>query len=49
MLASQLAAAERKADQAESDKAAWIEKILAQRPDNAATDLSVAHKGPHYD
>ncbi|MCP3656829.1 MAG: hypothetical protein GY734_07650 [Herbaspirillum sp.] len=31
MLESQLATAERKAEQAERDKAAWIDKILAQR------------------
>lgn len=49
MLASQLAAAERKADQAERDKAAWIDKILAQRPDNAATDVSIAHNGVRRD
>ena len=45
MLESQLAAAERKADQAERDKAAWMSKILAERPGNPATDLSIAHEG----
>ncbi|WP_413456570.1 DNA-binding protein [Herbaspirillum huttiense] len=49
MLESQLAAAERKADQAERDKAALIGKILAQRSDNAATDASIAHEGTRHD
>jgi len=48
-LASQLAAAERKAEQAERDKSAWIDKILAQRPDNAVTDASIAHEGGRHD
>ncbi len=48
-LASQLAAAERKADQAERDKAAWIDKILAQRPDNTAAAMSNSHEGVRHD
>lgn len=49
MLESQLAAAERKADQAERDKSAWIDKILAQRPDNGAGAVSIAHEGVRSD
>lgn len=49
MLTSQLAIAERKAEQAERDKAAWIDKILAQRPGNAATNASIAHEGARHD
>ncbi|MFX6023566.1 hypothetical protein ABTF26_21245, partial [Acinetobacter baumannii] len=49
MLTSQLATAERKADQAERDKAAWIDKILAQRPDKAATEAPIPHGGQHHD
>ncbi|WP_413460531.1 DNA-binding protein [Herbaspirillum huttiense] len=49
ILESQLASAERKADQAERDKAAWIDKILAQRPDNAAAAVSIAHEGVRHD
>ena len=49
MLTSQLATAERKADQAERDKAAWIDKILAQLPDKAATEAPIPHGGQRHD
>ena len=49
LLKSQLAAAARKAEQAERDKAAWIDKILAQRPDNGVGAVSIAHEGARSD
>lgn len=48
MLTSQLSIAERKAEQAERDKAAWIDKILAQRPERAAA-VPIAHEGVRRD
>jgi chromosome segregation ATPase len=42
MLENQLVSAERKAEQAEREKTVWIEKILAQRPNNELPDINLS-------
>lgn len=49
ILGSQLVTAERKVDQAEREKGALIDKILAQRPDTAAAAAPIVHEDVRRD